>query len=212
MLACQYIIYGSWLVSLCGNHDHLKSLVESISLGNGACHFLPNDDVLELYMDISSWGIQGMFNAKKLVKGKGIRDLNLSRNQIERVKGLGGLSGLEVLRLSRNRIDKITGLGKLTNLAELYLEDNLIPGICGLSRCKKLRVLALDGNFIKNLDGLEGLERLEILSVGHNCITRVEDLAGVLELESLRKIYLDGNPVLNCKNLHVDARLKRLIF
>ena len=53
-----------------------------------------------------------------------LQELNLSRNQISRVKGLQSLKNLEILNLSRNQISCVEGLDKLVNLTGLDLAHN----------------------------------------------------------------------------------------
>jgi internalin A len=56
-----------------------------------------------------------------------LRKIDLSNNQISKIKNLNKLTNLIELKIENNQIIKIQGLDKLTNLIELNLINNQTP-------------------------------------------------------------------------------------
>ncbi|XP_073005004.1 uncharacterized protein [Typha latifolia] len=120
---------------------------------------------------------------------KGLRKLNLSKNNISVIEGLKDLTRLRVLDLSYNRISRIGhGLASCSSLKELYLAGNKISEIEGLHRLLKLHIFDLHSNKISTSKGLGQL---------------------AANYASLQVIILEGNPAQ--KNVG-DEQLKKYLL
>ena len=102
-----------------------------------------------------------------------LRELYLQNNQLQRMDGLQGCTGLHKLWLCCNHLCQLEGLTKLPDLRELWLQDNSFedvaagPGGAGLSACINLQVLALAGNPLTQCESL-GLTVLSALPALHD--------------------------------------------
>ncbi len=76
-----------------------------------------------------------------------LRELDLSQNIIEKIKGLDTLTSLEVLNLSENAITKWEGLATLKALQTLDLSSNGLTRLSSsIANHAALTVLKLHGN------------------------------------------------------------------
>jgi tetratricopeptide (TPR) repeat protein len=114
-----------------------------------------------------------------------LRELDLSRNQIENIEGLTELISLRKLTFRENRIQKIDGLVSLIQLNELDLSDNQIETIEGIFNLRKLETLELSRNRIKKLEGLKRNLKLKILKLNGNPIEKIEGLEKLTKLQTL---------------------------
>ena len=101
-----------------------------------------------------------------------LRELYLQNNQLRRMDGLSGCTGLHKLWLCSNQLRQLECLGQLSDLRELWLQDNHFEDMCaadgpGLSACINLQVLALAGNPLTACESL-GLTTLSALPALHD--------------------------------------------
>ncbi|KAI9204488.1 uncharacterized protein BJ171DRAFT_107322 [Polychytrium aggregatum] len=107
----------------------------------------------------------------------------------------GGFPALEVLVLEKNRLsnpDTIHTLGKLPRLRILNLSHN---------RFASFAFLAPASDDIPNgsnnaLEKYQGFLNLEELHITHNRISEPDGLMGIIWLPHLRRVYIEGNPVM----------------
>jgi protein TilB len=111
----------------------------------------------------------------------------------------GSLDDLEELSLHQLNLDGINGvLGNTTRkLRILYLQNNFIPRLENLHKLTRLEYLNVALNSIARVEGLESCESLRKLDLTVNFIdspTLLESLRALAACESLREVYLTGNP------------------
>lgn len=80
----------------------------------------------------SLWGIQW---------NRGLRHLDISRNQVDSLEHLAELNSLEVLNAGKNKIRMLKHLESLLNLKALILNDNEIAAVNDLGRFQELNTL-----------------------------------------------------------------------
>jgi len=141
--------------------------------------------------------------------------LQLSHNQITKIKGLEKLIDLERLFLNNNGIIEIKGLTKQTKLKHLDLGNdqrygpyNRITEIKGLETLTKLRKLNLNNNDIEEIRGLDTLKKLKELNLSGNRIREIKGLDTIINLQKLdlRK----NNPIKEIKGLYNLKNLQEL--
>ncbi|KAH0460168.1 hypothetical protein IEQ34_010831 [Dendrobium chrysotoxum] len=127
-----------------------------------------------------------------------LRTVNLSGNCIVNITPGSLPKSLHTLDLSRNNISTIEGLGNLERLRVLNLSYNRIAKIShGLSSCTLIKELYLGGNKISNVEGLHRLLKLTVLDLSFNKIITVKGLGQlVANYNSLLALNLLGNPIL----------------
>ena len=198
------------LVQLCLR----QNLIESIS----EVDVLPIDTIKEVdFYDNRIKHISS--NVNKLVN---LENLDLSFNNIKRIKNIDNLVNLENLYFVQNKIEKIENLSTLTNLKnlelggnaireisedslqglgkleEIWLGKNSIPRLVNLNHLKSLKILSIQGNKLKKIEGLEELENLEELYVSNNFISKIENLEKNTKLNTLD---ITSNKVENIENI-----------
>ncbi|XP_074563378.1 uncharacterized protein LOC141820002 [Curcuma longa] len=126
-----------------------------------------------------------------------LRSVNLSGNFIVHISPGSLPKSLHMLDLSRNKIATIEGLGELTRLRVLNLSYNRISRIGhGLSNCTVIKELYLAGNKISGVEGLHRLLKLTVLDLSFNKITTAKALGQlVANYHSLVALNLLGNPI-----------------
>jgi hypothetical protein len=97
--------------------------------------------------------------------------------------------------LSSNCIRSIHGLEDLHDLEILILNNNEIQRTEGLASNFKITELHLAANKIKKVSNLEHLVDLECLDLRNNNISTLDALRPLAFNKQLRRLYLDGNPV-----------------
>ena len=116
---------------------------------------------------------------KNLETFKDLFSLDLSNNKITQIKGLEALQNLRFLKLSNNYIRAVEGLSTLTNLMTLYLDHNSIFEIKGLDNLKRLNALYIAGNKITEVTGIEGLPNLKRFDLGTKPLVSKEQVKRV---------------------------------
>ena len=101
-----------------------------------------------------------------------LRELYLQNNQLRRMDGLSGCTGLHKLWMCSNQLRQLECLGQLSDLRELWLQDNHFEDMSaadgpGLSACINLQVLALAGNPLMACESL-ALTTLSTLPALHD--------------------------------------------
>lgn len=146
-----------------------------------------------------------------------LEHLDLSGNQIQSTHGLHHCEQLRHLSISRNGLEDLVSIAACKQLSHLVASDNKISNFpdvwlspfiqtLNLSGNKirslprglhmpALRVLQLQDNRISEVGALTGMDRLEILDLSFNAIDALEQLNSFAQCHSLKKLYLNDNPV-----------------
>ena len=122
-----------------------------------------------------------------------LRGLQLGGNEITDISSLAGLTNLTELILSNNKINNISPLAGLTGLTWLLLPTNQIVDINPLTELTNLIFLNLNVNQITNISPLAGLTNLT-LGLGLN-FNEISDISPLFGLNNLTGIGLEGNPI-----------------
>jgi hypothetical protein len=122
------------------------------------------------------------------LRQRGIKEFN----KVEGIKEFA--NKIEEIDLSKNQISKIKGFEEFLNLHTLKLNFNNINEINSSELCDKLRILELNNNQISSLNSLNKLKNLEKLSIRNNLIEGINDLNNLKNLEYLD---LSGNIGIN---------------
>ena len=124
---------------------------------------------------------QAIEDMSRIMELANLKKLELSLNNISKIKGLVNMSNLEELSLENNKITKIEGLESLKNLKSLNLINNQIIDITPLSiNSSSLTNLSLLNN--QQIDGNKNNytgERLEAL----NKIGEILDRGGIINID-----------------------------
>ncbi|CAL8099737.1 unnamed protein product [Calicophoron daubneyi] len=125
--------------------------------------------------------LMGTLPSNPLAHLKNLKRLNLRNNQIDSLKNINILEGLQVLMLENNQLTTVHGdLFKLRALEFLYLANNRIgqPLVgAGLRNLTSLRVIDLSNNALLTLPGtIFVLEQLEVLNASHNSLMQLPSI------------------------------------
>ena len=134
--------------------------------------------------------------------------LNLSKDNIKKIKGLGKLFQLQELSLWGNQIAEIKGLEKLIRLKKLWLGNNKITEIKGLEKLTQLQELRLSDNKISEIKGLDNLTQLQDLDLGF--FNQITEIKGLEKLTKLRRLRLSFNQISEIKGLDNLTQLQDL--
>ena len=138
----------------------------------------------------------------------GLRELNLSNNQIANIESLSGFPlGLTHLDLSNNQISDIRPLRSLTGLTHLDLSNNPVSNISTLGRFTELTELSLYGTGLSDISILSGLKNLEMLNISANQISDISVLSG---LANLKELYMFTNQISDISAVSGLKNLERL--
>lgn len=137
-----------------------------------------------------------------------LQELWLGKNKLTKLQNLDHLKRLKILSLQSNRITIIENLEGLEALEELYLSHNGIEQLQGLEKNLNLRTLDVGNNRISVIENLSHLTNLEELWLNDNLISSLNDVPSQLSrLDSLRTIYLEGNPCQKNDMTHYRRKL-----
>ncbi|KAI8006562.1 Receptor-like protein 1 [Camellia lanceoleosa] len=173
------------------------------SFNNG---ILPSLGVISSLKILSLHGnyLNGSINIGEFCKMNNLKELDLSDNSIEDIKGferLSVLGKLELLRLDFNLFNNsiLPSLGVLSSLKTLSLYENHLNGsidIGELHNMRNLEELDLSYNGVDNIKGVKSLSKLKILDLKYNnfhaSILRSLDAPLSLKTLNLRWIELKG--------------------
>ncbi len=140
----------------------------------------------------------------------------LLRKRAEHNDGI--LSTLEEISLHQENLERIENLEfYCRHIKILYLQDNIIEKLENLDKLKELEYLNMAVNSISKIENLEKCESLKKLDLTMNFVD-IEDLKEscdcLSKVDSLREIYLTGNPCEKfkyCKQ-YVIGRCPQLII
>eukprot|EP00040_Diaphanoeca_grandis_P035364 m.222201 g.222201 ORF g.222201 m.222201 type:complete len:1248 (+) comp33366_c1_seq1:150-3893(+) len=142
--------------------------------------------------------------------------MDCSSNSIQSMDGaLHLIPSVKHLDLSDNNIDEIPAdIRKMIGLTQLNLGYNSIVSIKALSHADthglaRLSILVLCNNKIESLLGLECLSGLVKLDLSRNDIQSFDEFRRIRHLESLRYLWLEGNPI-SCEK-HFRARVMAMV-
>ena len=145
-------------------------------------------------------------NLAKIIRNK--LQLDTEGGHIDLLKiPLASLAKLAAeLELSDQQITDITGLEHATQLEELDLSYNQISDISPLAHLLELTNLILRRNQISDISPLAELPTLRWLSLSSNQISDVTPLTTFASVDSLRYLFLRGNPITDTSSVR---KLKR---
>lgn len=92
---------------------------------------------------------------------KSLKRLSASANHIQDCTGLGNMPLLEELNLSRNQIEIISGMGT-PSLKQLDFSFNKIRIVGGLDKCKNLEIVNLSNNELMKIKAIPPINRVSI--------------------------------------------------
>jgi len=122
-----------------------------------------------------------------------LQELNLSYNQISKIKNLDKLSFLSKLELQKNKLTSTDWLEKLSSLKDLNLWYNEISDTKALFGLTNLVSLQLQHNQISDISNLSNLFNLETLKLEYNQISDETSLTTISNLPNLKRISLGWN-------------------
>jgi len=137
----------------------------------------------------------------------GLQTLNLSNNEITDIHFLEKLTGLQTLNLSSNEISDIRFLEKLTELQTLILSSNEISDFRFLERLCALQTLYLSDNKITDIHFLEKLTSLQTLYLSAN---KISDIRFLKELSGLQTLSISSNEISDIRFLEKLSGLRTL--
>lgn len=150
---------------------------------------------------------------------KVLKYLSLGNNEITSVSNLKDNVSLLELHLQGNQIEDVRDLRFLSGLQSLYLGDNNIRNIFSgakevnvsyLKYLTNLEILFLDGNHIEDIADLGTLTKLAVLNVTDN---QIQDLSVLADKgETLVELYAENNDVDSFSFLRNLTGLKRLML
>jgi len=118
-----------------------------------------------------------------------ITHLNLSHNNIEKIRNLDALKYLKTLDLSFNKISVVEGLDLNKNLTLVNLENNKINSLENFpATLVKLSTLILNANEISSCKGLEKCPALKSLQLKSNHIRTVNEVNYLKQLGLLHNL------------------------
>ncbi|XP_042434907.1 protein phosphatase 1 regulatory inhibitor subunit PPP1R7 homolog [Zingiber officinale] len=135
-----------------------------------------------------------------------LKELYVSKNEINKMEELEHLQLLQILELGSNRLRVMENFQTLTNLQELWLGRNRIRtvNLCGL---KSIRKLSLQSNRLTSMIGFQECIALEELYLSHNGIQKME---GLSTLENLRVLDISSNKLTAIGEIEKLTRLEDL--
>ncbi|KAI9246830.1 hypothetical protein EDC94DRAFT_653251 [Helicostylum pulchrum] len=120
---------------------------------------------------------------------KELRKLNLANNELVDEKSITGLKDLEqitLLNLSGNKFKDFTGFQHFQTLCVLNVSHNeLVHMSPHITRLKHLKALILNHNNLLEIENIEPLLELNTLVISHNKVDRVPRLSSLLQLTKL---------------------------
>ncbi|KAK9379643.1 uncharacterized protein V2V93DRAFT_373255 [Kockiozyma suomiensis] len=138
---------------------------------------------------------------------KNLKNLYFVQNKITKIENLQGLDNLVNLELGGNRLRELENLDSVPSLTQLWVGKNKITKLANLSPLKHLKILSIQANRITKIEGLEDLETLEELYISHNGLTRIEGLERNLNLHILD---VTSNAIEHIENLSHLENLEEL--
>ncbi len=186
------------------NYSQLSKLtnIEVIDIAGGTQKFDQIIDAIKNLTNIKILTLRsiGITNMSKIEEIKGLIELSLSGNKIEKIEGLESMQELQRLDLSNNKISDIIPLKYNTKLLDLNLKGNInIDGnkenYTG-ERLKDLneigKIFDRGGNIQVDIEQLKLFNGYKRLDVSNRNLSTLEILDGITTLEFLS---LDNNNI-----------------
>ncbi|EPT27568.1 leucine-rich repeat protein LRR1 [Toxoplasma gondii ME49] len=127
-----------------------------------------------------------------------LKELWLGKNKITEMK-LPPLLNLQRLSIQSNRLTRWNDslFSSCPSLEELYLSHNRLTGAIpeAIGKLKKLKILDLGANAVDDMRAVAQLPELEELWINDNHISSLEAVKALKSMDSLRTLYLEGNPI-----------------
>nr|CEL75671.1 TPA: Leucine-rich repeat-containing protein 49 [Toxoplasma gondii VEG] len=127
-----------------------------------------------------------------------LKELWLGKNKITEMK-LPPLLNLQRLSIQSNRLTRWNDslFSSCPSLEELYLSHNRLTGAIpeAIGKLKKLKILDLGANAVDDMRAVAQLPELEELWINDNHISSLEAVKALNSMDSLRTLYLEGNPI-----------------
>ncbi len=170
--------------------------------------FFPKLEKLTLYGE--DFRLQ---NADFLNLHKELKELKLSRCQLDYFPKLDNLQNLQILKVGGNNIFSLSGLKGLINLKEFSIALNNIQDLIEfkkISSSKKLHTLNLNHNNIISLEDIGSLLKLpnlRFINLAHNNITSLDGIEQLANHISLEELILKNNEI---AELNITANIPNL--
>ena len=139
-----------------------------------------------------------------------LKELWAIEREIKSLTGIEQAKGLRRLNLDKNQISDLTPLTGLTSLVSLYFYDNKISDLTPLTGLTNLNVLVLSKNSISDLTPLTGLTNLGGLFLSDN--SEISDLTPLTKLTNLTNLYLRGLQIEDLMPVEGLVNLKSLLL
>ncbi|CAL6064958.1 leucine-rich_repeat domain-containing protein [Hexamita inflata] len=140
----------------------------------------------------------------------GLKDLDLSLNNITDISYLSNFVDLQILELNCNQqLQNIGPLKFCTQLTELYIGATSIADIWPLQFMKNLKRLDMYETKVVDLHPLQNLCKLKRIFAHHTCIIDVSPLS---KLTQLKELYLSFNKITNAETLKHHQNFSRYDF
>ncbi|SFE72155.1 cell wall-binding repeat-containing protein [Peptostreptococcus sp. D1] len=156
------------------------------------------DDNFDAYYPKTIKGIEEAVNLESLHM-TGLRSADINR--------ISKLTKLRELNISRNEIDNADFVNKLTNLEKLIVTNNKLKNLDFIKNNKKIKVLTATSNNLDDINGVSELANLEELRLNDN---KIDDVTPIKNLKKLIKIDLSGNQIKSIDNIGEKPELEEL--
>jgi|GEM_PF-681424 len=154
-----------------------------------------------------------IISRQKINKLKGISGLNELRilhcNAVHDISILGSLPSLQVLNFNGAKVRDLSPISRLRELEYLSIRELNLSNLTPLAPLVKIKLLQLNSVQVHDLNFLANLKRLEILNLR---ATRAKDLSPLAYLEELKSLDLSDTAVIDLNPLSNLKKLKRLIL
>ncbi len=168
-----------------------------------------SDDEAVTKEDMASFtelSLIGVNHVEGLQYATNLRQLNVSRSELQDIGVLRSLTKLTKLELGSNQISDLSPLRSLTNLETLNMNSNKITDLGPLGTLTKLKELNLFGNPITDLSPLEPLINLEKLYLSGN----IKNIRPLASLTKLKELNLQSTQFTDLSQLRSLVNLEKL--
>ena len=197
--------------------EHAKNLESLVLRDNLIKDLSPVQGLSKLRnLDLSGNRLTSLLTLAPL-PGSSLRILNLSRNRLLGLSGVGGFGALAQLDVSSNALIDLEGVSNLTGLVNLYAQENQLgreEGFTDQNRNKQFDegepFTDDSGNGRRDTDPLAEVQNLPKLASLHLYGNRISSIESLRNLPSLHTLLLSGNLVDSIRALSRFSSLKIL--
>lgn len=134
----------------------------------------------------------------------GLRELNISNNNLDDLSCIQNLDKLKVINSENNNISSLDCLQNKFHLEKINFSQNQISDIQGITHIESLLNLDLSENKISDISPIRELVQIKYLNISSNKISSISSLE---KLNKLEDFSANNNQI---KNTNVISRLKRI--